>query len=461
MRLIIVANRLPVRQVSTGQDSNWQTSPGGLVSALYPYLKERKGSWIGWPGSSSRVKKSFAIDGIKQIPVNISATELDRFYYGFCNSTLWPLYHDSVRQPLIHRHWWWPYVEVNQRFADQTAKSISAPKEASMVWVQDYQLQLVPGMLRERGLSKKHRIGFFLHIPFPPVELFAHLPWRTQILEGLLGSDVLGFQTKRAVSNFKEAVVRFTDAKLKKSEIEFRGRRILAEHFPITIDVERYRNASRLPEVERQAERIRKRLAKRKRVILGVDRLDYTKGVDYRLKAIQTLLEKKKISVSDFVYVQVLVPSREKVAAYIELRHKIEQMVGHINGDFSEAGQVPVHYLHQSLPFEELIAYYRVADIMLVTPFRDGMNLVSKEYVCSRPDDSGILILSEFAGAAEELKSALLVNPFDADGLSETIVRALNLSEAEEKKRMKKLRKVTSSRSVHEWAANFLEKLST
>lgn len=458
-KLSIVANRLPVRQVKSGKTYSWETSPGGLVSALAPFLQKRKGMWIGWPGGSQRVKEAFEINGIKQVPVNLTAQEVDNFYHGFCNDTIWPLYHDSVQVPHYHRHWWWPYVDVNKKFTQASLKALKQTRGSQHIWVQDYQLQLVPAGIRD-GLGKKAKIGFFLHIPFPPVELFAHIPWRKHIMEGLLGSDLVGFQTRRAVTNFLTAAERFTDAKIQGDGLRYQGRKIKVTNFPITVDVDKYVEAAAKPKVLKMAKDLRERLARKRKIILGIDRLDYTKGVDFRMKAFETLLRSKTIDIDDFVYIQVVVPSREKVPTYIELKSNIERMVGRINGEYGDAGRVPIQYLHRSLKFDEMMAYYVAADIMLVTPLRDGMNLVCKEYLCSRQNDEGILILSEFAGAAEELKNAMMVNPFDVDGLAERIVHALDLPKAEEKKRMKALRKTIQGRSVHQWAENFIGALS-
>lgn len=454
-RLIIVANRLPVRKIQIGKDVSWETSPGGLVSALAPFLQQHSGVWVGWTGSHSSAERSFKVNKILHQPVPISAKELNDFYYGFCNATLWPLYHDSVSEPRYHRHWWKPYVEINERFAKATSK---LSMNGDLVWVHDYQLQLVPQMLRK--YSPKSRIGFFLHIPFPPVELFAHLPWRQRILEGLLGSDVLGFQTEDSVKNFKEAVTRFTDAKVRDSEIRYKGRRILTKEHPITVDVDRYEQAAKKESVISRTKQIKKNLAHKRKIILGIDRLDYTKGIDKRLKAFETLLQQQRISIDDFVFMQVVVPSREKIGAYNDLKTHIEMMVGHLNGEFATAGKVPVQYFHRSLAFEELIAFYKAADLMLVTPLRDGMNLVCKEYICTRTEEDGCLILSEFAGAASELKDSLIINPYDVDGLADSIERGLRLTPAEINARMKKLRQVVKARNVHEWAESFLKHLS-
>jgi len=411
-------------------------------------------------GTSQKIKKEFLIQGIKQIPVHLTKAELEAFYYGFCNDTLWPLYHDSIRVPSFRRHWWWPYREVNQRFAKCSLSAIESSQGTNnLVWVHDYQLQLVPKMIRSQNSSAK--IGFFLHIPFPPVELFAHLPWRKEILNGILGSNLIGFQTKRSVRNFIDSAERFTNYRYQKNCLTDGKRKVKIKSFPITVDVNRYTEASKKPSVLTKIRHIREKIANGRKIILGVDRLDYTKGIDFRLKAIETLLRDRRISINDFLFIQIVIPSRENVPSYLTLKNDIEQMVGHLNGEYSEAGLVPIQYLHRSLNFEDLLAYYAVTDLMLVTPLRDGMNLVAKEYICTRHQNTGALILSEFAGAAEELKAAFLVNPFDVDGLSNCIEKCLKISKNEEQKRMKNLREIVKSRNVHDWANSFLEELDS
>jgi trehalose 6-phosphate synthase len=454
-QLVIVANRLPVRRTtsSSGADA-WTTSPGGLVAALAPIVRERGGAWIGWPGSAGPTPASFTASGITNIPVAISRAEVGDFYQGQCNSTFWPLYHDAVREPAYHRHWWTRYVEVNRRFAEAAAKA-SAPW--GVVWIHDYHLQLVPAMLRQ--LRPDVTIGFFLHIPFPPPELFRRLPWRVEVIEGLLGSDVVGFQTRAARSNFLTLASRLVGCQREPGGVIYQGRRVRAGAFPISIDVDRFTRATRTRHVIERAEELRSSLGGGRKLILGVDRLDYTKGIDLRLEAFRAWLERPESSIRDAALVQVAVPSREQIPGYRDLRRRVEELVGQINGEFAEIGVAAVHYLRRNLPFEDLVALYRAADVMLVTPLADGMNLVAKEYVASRPDASGVLVLSEFAGAVGELRSALLVNPHDVDGLAETIEQALRLPDGEARRRMRSLRHAVESSTVHDWARQYLAAL--
>lgn len=454
-QIVIVSNRLPVNRVIDQGDNVWATSPGGLVSALTPILKKHPSTWIGWPGFAGDAPESFTHDGIRNLPISLSEEEVRTFYEGFSNRTLWPLYHDAVRPPEYRRRWWKPYVQVNRRFAIAAAETAD---KGGMVWVHDYQLQLVPAMLRE--LRPDLRIGFFLHIPFPPQELFAQMPWRQQIIEGLLGADVIGCQTRLGAENFTHLAQRFAGATSSGGRLKYNGRILIAREFPISIDVNHFEQLAASEAVLHLAEEYRIRLGPLRRIMLGVDRLDYTKGIDIRLRAYQELLRSGRILPSECVLVQVAVPSRERVAEYQELRGKVEQLVGEINGEFGELGRTPVHYLHRNLPPEELVALYRAADVMLVTPFRDGMNLVAKEYVASRVDNRGALVLSEFTGAAKELTGALLINPHDIDGMADTIEQAFRMPQSEQTRRMKILRKIIRDNDVYHWANSFTKALA-
>ena len=452
-RVVVVANRLPVSW--TAETGEWANSPGGLVAALTPILEETGGTWVGWSGVSDRRFDPFDHDGVSLKPVHLDESQYQGFYVGFCNGTLWPLYHDAVRAPQFHRRWWKPYQEVNQEFADATADTAGAD---DIVWVQDYQLQLVPEMLRKRGVSG--RIGFYLHIPFPPEELFSKLPWRRQILEGLLGSDVLAFQSRSSRTNFSVAARRILGISGSSRTLEWQDRTVELQVAPIGIDTEAIRELSTADITRRRVAEIRSELGDPEVVILGVDRLDYTKGIDQRIRAIQTLLEQRPDLVGKLTFVQVAVPSREDVAEYRRIRRDIEALVGRVNGAFGAVGRPPVHYLYRSLPHDELIAYYRAADIMLVTPLRDGMNLVAKEYVATRYDHNGVLVLSEFAGAAEQLTRAVLVNPYDLDGLASALEEAIAMDHNEQSQRLRALRRSVSDHDVFWWADRCLSALT-
>jgi len=455
--LVIVANRLPVDGVVNPDGSvEWRRSPGGLVTALEPVMRANDGAWIGWPGGTDEDLEPFVEDGLSLVPVHLTEAEVEEFYEGFSNATLWPLYHDVVAKPEFHREWFDAYVTVNRRFAERTA---DVAAENAMVWVHDYQLQLVPAMLRE--LRPDLRIGFFLHIPFPPAELFQQLPWRRQLLEGLLGADVVGFQRPGAAQNFVRLVRQRVGHKTHRDMVYLPdGRTVQAGSFPISIDVKGLEELAHSEPVQQRAKEIREQLGNPKRVLLGVDRLDYTKGIRARLRAFSELLEEGELDVEDAVFVQVATPSRERVEQYRVLRDDIDRLVGRINGDLGRIGRPAISYLHTSYPREEMAALYRAADIMVVTPLRDGMNLVAKEYVACRYDGEGALVLSEFAGAADELRQAFLVNPYDINGMKASILEAINADPKSLNKRMKAMRKTINEHDVSDWASSFLDVLS-
>ncbi len=454
---VVIANRLPVDRI-TGPDgeTTWRKSPGGLVTALEPVIRRNGGAWIGWHGAPNEKLRPFEHEGMNLVPVPLSDEEVEEYYEGFSNATLWPLYHDVVAPPEFHREWWDAYVRVNQRFAQKAAK---IAKKNAVVWVQDYQLQLVPTMLRE--LRPDLRIGFFLHIPFPPTELFQQLPWRRQILEGLLGADLVGFQMPGAAQNFIRLVRQRVGHKTHRDTVYLPdGRTVLAQAYPISIDAAGFEELARTPAVIARAAEIRESLGNPKTVLLGIDRLDYTKGLRQRLRAFGELITDGALDVDDAVFIQVATPSRERVGQYILLRDDINRLVGRINGDVARIGQQPITYLHASYPREEMAALYRAADVMVVTPLRDGMNLVAKEYVACRYDDSGALVLSEFAGAASELKSAYQVNPHDLNGMKQMLLAAINADPRENARRMKAMRRQVMENDIDLWAANFLRELN-
>ena len=459
---VVVANRLPVDRIADAEgDEAWRRSPGGLVTALEPVMRDAEGAWVGWPGQPDLDVEPFDFDGTRLIPVTLSAEDVELYYEGFSNDTIWPLYHDVIAAPRYRRVWWDAYVRVNRRFAEAAAE---AAADGATVWVQDYQLQLVPQMLREARPDLV--IGYFHHIPFPAYGLYSQLPWRRQVLEGLLGADVIGFQRVADAGNFARAVRRLFRYETRASGIRVpqadgTTRVALAKAFPISIDAESYAKMARSPEIQARAAEIRESLGNPRRILLGVDRLDYTKGIRHRLKAFGELLEDGRISVDDVTLVQVASPSRERVESYVQLRDEIELMVARTNGDHDTLGHTAIRYLHQGYPREEMVALYLAADVMLVTALRDGMNLVAKEYVASRVDNRGALVLSEFAGAADELGMALRVNPHDIDALKDTIMRAIEMPAAEQGRRMRALRKKVLENDVAAWSRSFLAALAS
>jgi trehalose 6-phosphate synthase len=455
---VVVAGRLPVDRVEDPDgEISWRPSPGGLVTALEPVMRAAGGVWIGWSGDAGPAPGAFEANGLDLVGVGLSAEQVRDYYEGFCNATLWPLYHDVIASPEFHRRWWEAYVAVNRSFAAAAAAE-AAP--GATVWVHDYQLQLVPRMLREQRTDV--RIGFFNHIPFPGYEIFAQLPWRRQVVQGLLGADLLGFQSRADATNFLRACRRAAGLPTRGHVIRLHEadgpREVQAAAFPISIDSGALEAIARQDAVTKRTADIRLALGEPNTLLLGIDRLDYTKGILHRLNAYGELLNEGRLG-PQTVLVQVASPSRERVEAYRELRDEVELIVSRINGEHAEVGSPLVHYLHQSYPREEMAALYLAADVMLVTPLRDGMNLVAKEYVACRYDENGALVLSEFTGAADELTGAFGVNPHDIDGMKDAIVRATTISRAEARRRMRSMRRQVREHDVAYWAASFLDAL--
>jgi len=464
--LVIAANRLPVTRTEQG----WAASPGGLVRALLPLVRDSGGKWVGWTGiadDETAQDGPILLEGIEMYAVPLSSDEIEAYYEGFSNDTLWPLYHDALRDSGFHADDWDSYVEVNDRFA-QTIADIAPPN--ALVWVHDYQLQLVPAAVR--ALRDDVRIGFFNHIPFPPPELFVRLPWRNEIITGLLGADLIGFQRRRGAENFAAVAEQLLDATLEfddgggDSRSVARISRSGSAHstrigpFPISIDVSDFEALASGRSIRQRASSLRTRLGEPEVILLGVDRLDYTKGIGSRLKAFGALLDEGRLDPERHVLVQVATPTREGVDHYREERAEIERLVGEINGQHARIGYPVIHYFYRSLPLEDLIPLYRVGDVMLVTPFRDGMNLVAKEYVATRLDHDGVLVLSEFTGAADELTDAVLVNPHDEEALKSAIETAVAMHRHERRQRMERMRALVIKHDVDHWASRFLHELS-
>ncbi len=469
-RFVVVANRLPVDRVETADGVEWTTSPGGLVTALEPVMRGNAGTWVGWPGVADLELDPFEAGGMHLVPVTLSATDVAEYYEGFANATLWPLYHDVTGEPIFERRWWERYVEVNRRFADVVAEEAG---NGATVWVQDYQLQLTPAMLRKARPDLN--IGFFNHIPFPGWELFARLPWRRQVIEGLLGADLVGFQRGGDASNFLRAARSTSPVTTRGSVVELRGdpatgdlaapetartaqviREARAAAFPISIDAKTLSELAAEPRIKARAVELRRELGNPGQLLLGVDRLDYTKGILHRLRAYGELLDEGRLAPPEALLLVVASPSRERVEEYQHLREEVETIVGRINGEHSTLGRPAVHYLHRTLPKDEMAAMYLAADVMLVTPLRDGMNLVAKEYVACRNDLRGALVLSEFTGAADELRQAFMINPWDIDGTKDAIIAAVNVAGPDAGRRMRAMRRRVTEFDVHHWASAFL-----
>ena len=465
-RLIVVSNRLPFALDSTGEDL-WTVTPavGGLVSAIEPVLRERGGTWIGWPGIAGEIPKEPLVEatryaGYKVVPVSLSETERDEFYYGYSNEVIWPLFHDLQNFCNFEPAFWQAYKQVNVRYADAIAQS-AQPDD--FIWVHDYHLMYVAQALREQSVDRKlSALTFFLHIPFPPYDIFAKLPQQQRLLRALLQFDLLGFQTRRDLRNFLQCVRRVIfDAKVVSRRelqlIRFEKREIRVGHFPIGIDFDSFEHGAKSETVEQRAQRLRVTFPGCQ-LILGSDRLDYSKGIPERLRAFRTALERHPELRGRVILIQVVVPSRVEIPRYHEFKERIDRLVGDINGRFSTSTWLPVQYHFRSLDRDDLLAHYRACDIGFVTPLKDGMNLVAKEYCACRIEEDGVLILSQFAGAAEQLKSgAVLVNPYDVEQMADTILTAFRMSDAERSARMKRMRRVVSHEDVFLWVDSFLK----
>lgn len=457
---VVVANRLPVDlETSADGTREWKASPGGLVTALSPVLEEHQGCWVGWPGVADEAPEPFTTDnGVLLHPVRLTNEDYEAFYEGFSNATLWPLYHDLIVTPVYNRDWWDVYRDVNLRFANEVA---AVAAENATVWVQDYQLQLVPGILRQ--LRPDLTIGFFLHIPFPSPDLFRQLPWREELVRGLLDANLIGFHLESNARNFLELAR--TQGLEVHGEVSTRevtahivtnsGHSVGVGAFPISIAASEFAGDGDAGDIAQ----LRAELGNPTHVILGVDRLDYTKGILQRLTAFEELLETGALDPEEVTFVQLATPSRERIDHYRATRSKVEEAVGRINGRFGRLGAPVVHYQHSSVPKEVLRRYYRLADIMLVTPFKDGMNLVAKEYVASHGDGSGALVLSEFAGAAAELTQANLCNPFDIESIKRALlsaVKALEESPETMRERMTAMNEQVCEHDIALWSQSFL-----
>ncbi|APR83222.1 Alpha,alpha-trehalose-phosphate synthase [Minicystis rosea] len=459
-RLIIVSNRLPVTLRVEGDEISVAPSAGGLATALRGPHAQGDSLWIGWPGDVSgmtdeqRASVETHLAELRTAPVYLDQSEVTRYYEGFSNGVLWPLFHYQLDKVRVDAHAdWGVYESVNERFADAVAEHYQ-PGDA--IWVHDYQLMLLPEALRRR--IPNARIGFFLHIPFPAPEVFRTLPWREKLLRGLLGADVIGFHTASYRYHFVHAAAWLVGVEPEIDVVSYDGRQVRLGVYPISVDTQELDRLASTPEVRAEAQRIREQ-APGGRVVLGVDRLDYTKGLPRRLAAIESFLESEPELRNQVRFVQLAVPTRENVEAYEQIRKEVHETVGRINGRYGSVDAVPIHFLYRSVPIDELVALYAAADVMLVTPLRDGMNLVAKEYVATRTDDTGVLVLSELTGAASELVEALPVNPYDVEGVAAAIKQALTMPETEQRLRMHALRRRVTEHDVHRWARSFIADL--
>jgi trehalose 6-phosphate synthase/phosphatase len=457
-RLLIVSNRLPITATVTAEGVSFAPASGGLATGLRGCHERSGGLWIGWPGidgvpeaQQPALDQPLAERGI--VAVHLTRDEVRQYYEEFSNGVLWPLFHYLLDRLPLGATSWPTYKAVNRRFADEV---IARYHPGDHIWVHDYQLMLVPEMIRQR--LPDARIGFFLHIPFPSAEVFRTLPWRREILGGLLGADLVGFHTFSYLQHFAASVSALTGGEPDDDGVWLEDRRVRFGVFPMGIDADSFIALASSPTVAAEAARLKAEAGGRS-ILLGVDRLDYTKGIPRRLLAFESLLQDQTLC-DRIRLVQVAVPSREAVLSYQEYRNEVDQMIGRINGTYGTVTAVPIHYLHQSVTSEQLVALYRAADVMLVTPLRDGMNLVAKEYAASRVDAEGVLVLSEFAGASEEMQEALIVNAYDSDSIADGMRRALTMPQVERRRRMRALHERVTAYDVHRWTRHFLESLS-
>ncbi|WP_158796789.1 bifunctional alpha,alpha-trehalose-phosphate synthase (UDP-forming)/trehalose-phosphatase [Pedobacter sp. L105] len=457
-KTIIVSNRLPVKIAE--QDGEYVLSPseGGLATGLGSVYKSGENIWIGWPGidvpenRQQEVIEKLAV--LNLIPVFLSSDEINLYYEGFSNEVLWPVFHYMVTYANFEQGYWDSYQSVNNKFASIV---IAHLKEGDTIWVHDYQLLLLPGLIRT---AQAHvTIGFFQHIPFPSFEIFRVIPWREELITGMFGADLLGFHTFDDVRHFLNASSRLLQAKVSDNMITYQDRQIVVESFPMGIDSDKFEEMVSDPTVEEHIESIRESVQDGK-IILTIDRLDYSKGILQRLQAYELLLHTYPEYIGRISLYMIVVPSRDTVPQYKELRDQIDQFVGNTNANYRTLNWLPVHYFYRSFPIEFLSALYSTADVCLVTPMRDGMNLVSKEYVASRVDDTGVLILSEMAGASKELNDALVVNPNNIGEVMRAIVQAVSMPVEEQKTRMSVMRRTVKKFNIHFWVSNFMDKLA-
>jgi len=464
MKIVFVSNRLPL--VIEQNENHWSVHPssGGLVTALVPLLKRWGGTWIGWPGTSSveagelrRMLEEFGRrEGYNVAPVPLTDEDYKYFYQGFCNEVIWPLFHDLQSLCNFRPAFWASSQKVEGTFAG-VVQHIAQPDD--LIWVQDYHLLTLGKVLADRGVANK--TVFFLHIPFPPPDIFCKLPWRKEVLTSLLHYGVIGLQTRRDLRNFSDCVRQLLPGveqrrTTRQARMELNGRTSVAAVFPIGIDYDEFAKAAASPGVEKRHVDLRKNYPGQQ-VILGVDRLDYTKGLPYRLRSFAQALEHYPDLHRKITLTQIVVPSREAVVQYQELKAEIERLVAQINGKFTQPGWVPIHHMFRHIDREELAAWYRFADVALVTSLKDGMNLVAKEYCASQLDGNGVLILSEFAGASEQLGQwAVQVNPYDIDCVADAIKLAVMMSPAERRPAMEKLRANVREQDVYWWRSQFL-----
>ena len=457
-KTIIVSNRLPVKITEQNGEYILRPSEGGLATGLGSVYKTGNNVWIGWPGievpedRQDEVRRKLAT--LNLIPVFLTNEEINLYYEGFSNEILWPIFHYVATYANFEQSYWDFYKSVNEKFSQEVIYHLN---DGDTVWIHDYQLLLLPCYVRRN--KPQVTIGFFQHIPFPSYEIFRLIPWREELIDGILGADLLGFHTFDDVRHFLSAASRLSSAKPSENVIIHKNRRIVVEAFPMGIDNDKFENLTRNMKVAKHSAAF-KEVHKNQKVILSIDRLDYSKGILQRLQALELLLQVHPEYIEKIELFMIIVPSRDTVPKYKELRDNIDQLVGNINSRFRTMHWVPIHYFYRSFSVEFLSALYSIADICLVTPMRDGMNLVSKEYVASRMNNDGVLILSEMAGASKELNDALIVNPNNIGDIMKAIVEAINMPLEEQVNRMTSMRYIVKKFNINLWVKNFMDKLS-
>ncbi len=461
-RLFIISNRLPVVVEQNGENQLIRPGAGGLITALTPVMKKSRGLWAGWPGPGEEKAIGDLLEEFSQkqsfelAPVFLTQDEVEKYYHGFSNEAIWPLFHDLLGYCKFNLEDWKSYVEVNHKFAETISQHIH-PKD--FLWIHDYQLMLVGQHLKEMGIQRP--LAFFLHIPFPSLDLFRRLPWKREVIRALMEYDLLGFQTLRDRRNFTQCVKAlipeiWVTIKRRLSFIQYGERTVKVAHFPISIDFKEFDEGARTEEAAEAAWYLHENLPGRQ-LLLGLDRLDYTKGIPERFLSFERALEKYPDLREEISLVQVLIPSRAGVPGYQKLKETLDGLVGRINAKFSQHGWIPIHYVFQNLDRAQLLGHYKACEIAFITPLRDGMNLVAKEYCAASVDNNGVLILSEFAGAADQLsKGALMANPYDIEGMADMIHRAYHMDADERRRRMRTLRAEIRRNDVYRWVGWFL-----
>ncbi len=468
-KYIIVSNRLPIKISKVNNSFKFIPTSGGLATGMNSIHKNKNSLWIGWPGIAYDELDSPSLKSINKklnesgyFPVHLSINDIKDFYYGLPNNCLWPLFHYFIEYSIFDNLQWEKYKEINNKFSDCVLSNLN---ENDTVWIHDYQLMLCPKMIKDKRPDVK--IGFFLHIPFPSFEIFRTFPRRKELLEGILGSDVIGFHTYDYQRHFLSSVKRILKLDVNFNNVIYNYRKILVNTFPMGIDFKKFNNAAlnhkkqkkyEKSELRRQLE-LHKKGSNESKLILSIDRLDYTKGVINRIKAFEIFLNKYPSYYEKIRLIMLMVPSRSNVSEYKKLKKQTDELVGRINGKFATVNWTPIWYYYRAMDFHDLIDLYMLSDIAMISPLRDGMNLVAKEYVSTRIDNDGVLILSEMAGASKELYEAILVNPFDLDSMADSIYKALNMTLKEQEKRNLSMQKRIKTYNVKFWAQEFINSL--